>query len=422
MAFNSDAYIADLVARGWSRTDAVNSARYEAQAVADVDRQVASANALADRALGKTPAPTSSQALRPTVTIGGAPASYQPGTSMQPTVTIGGAPAGYAETTTPNYITGEGVPGVGGFTPATPNYITGAGVSTTPAVTSPVVPPASNISKEDMDAFALLEKTFADYGLSELVPAIQGYMKKNLGPNQATLLLRTEPAYIARFKGNEVRRNAGLNSLSEGEYLALEDSYSQTLRAYGVQTYLGADAKTRQKAMVDIIGNDISATEFKDRIETVVTRVANADAQVKETLKTFYGIKDEDLTGYFLNPKENLPKLQEKVTAAEIGAAAKAQGLTTGVTGAAALAQFGITKQEAQAGYATIGEFMPTATKLGEIYNDGYTQNLAEQEVFKGTASAKRKRQQLAEREVASFSGSSGRARTGQPQTNSGRF
>ena len=410
MAFNSDAYIADLVARGWSRTDAVNSARYEAQAQAYA----------APTTVSSTTPPAGS--MQPTVTIGGAPAGYAPITSMQPTVTIGGAPAGYTETVTPNYITGAGVPGTPGYqAPTTPNYITGAGVTTTN------IPPKqtttdSDISKEDRDAFALLEQTFRDYGLSELVPVIKGYMQRNLGPKQAALELRNEPAYKARFAGNEARRASGMNALSEAEYLALEDSYSQTLRAYGVQNYLGTDAKSRQKVMSDIIANDISATEFKDRIETVVTRVNNADAQVKETLKTFYDIKDEDLTGYFLNPKENLPKLQEKVTAAEIGAAAKAQGLTTGVTGAAALAQFGITKQEAQAGYSTIGEFMPTASKLGTIYNDEYSQNLAEQEVFKGTASAKRKRQQLAEREVASFSGSSGRARTGQPSGNSGRF
>jgi hypothetical protein len=392
MAFNSDAYIADLMARGWSRTDAANSARYEAQAqaqAAQLGTPFGQAGSAAARELG-TPFGQAGSA-------GG----------LQPTVTIGGAPAGYAPSTAPNYITGAGV---------------NTTSTVTPPVVPPVVPPVSNISKDDMDAFAILERTFKDYGLEELIPAIQGYMKKNLGPNQATLLLRTEPEYIRRFKGNDVRREAGLNALSEAEYLALEDSYSQTLRAYGVQTYLGADAKTRQKAMVDIIGNDISATEFRDRIDTVVTRVTNADAQVKETLRTFYGIKDEDLTGYFLNPKENLPKLQEKVTAAEIGAAAKSQGLTTGVTGATALAQFGITKKEAEAGYATIGEFMPTATKLGDIYKDNYTQNLAEQEVFKGTASAKRKRQQLAEQEVGSFSGSSGRARTGQPSGNSGAF
>ena len=410
MAFNSDAYIADLVARGWSRTDAVNSARYEAQAQAYVNSEVANANALANKAL-ETPGTPFGQAG--SASSGG----------LQPTVTIGGVQAGYQPSGAPNYITGENVPGVTLGTPSDSGVGTGQGGSVAENYRLNQIAAANKeITKEDRDAFALLEQTFRDYGLSELVPIIKGYMQKNLGPKQAALELRNEPAYKARFAGNEVRRASGMNALSEAEYLALEDSYSQTLRAYGVQNYLGTDAKSRQKVMSDIIANDISATEFKDRIETVVSRVNNADKQVKETLKAFYDIKDEDLTGYFLNPKENLPKLQEKVTAAEIGAAAKAQGLTTGVTGAAALAQFGITKQEAQAGYATIGEFMPTATKLGDIYNDSYTQNLAEQEVFKGTASAKRKRQQLAEREVGSFSGSSGRARTGQPSGNSGKF
>jgi hypothetical protein len=371
--------------------------------------------------------PKKTTGLQPTVTIGGVPAGYAPVTTMQPTVTIGGAPAGYKETVTPNYITGAGIEGTPAYkAPAEPNYITGAGVKSTSTVVSPPPPaadkPADTISAETRDAFALLEQTFRDYGLEELVPAIKGYMEKNLGPNQASLELRKEPAYIARFKGNETRRAAGLNALSEAEYLALEDSYSQTLRAYGVQNYLGTDAKTRQKAMSDIIGNDISATEFKDRIDTVVTRVNNADKQIKETLKTFYGIQDEDLTGYFLNPKENLPKLQEKVTAAEIGAAATGQGLGTSKVSAEDLAKFGITKAEAQKGYSDIAEIMPTASKLGEIYGDKYTQDIAEQEVFKGTASAKRKRQMLAEREAAAFSGSSGRLRTGQSSGNAGAF
>jgi hypothetical protein len=100
--------------------------------------------------------------------------------------------------------------------------------------------------------------------------------------------------------------------------------------------------------------------------------------------------------------------LQEKVAAAEIGAAAANQNLAYSKTSAEDLAKFGITKAQAQEGYSTIGDIMPTASKLGDIYGDQYTQATAEQEVFKGTASAKRKRQQLAEREVASFSGSAG--------------
>ena len=274
----------------------------------------------------------------------------------------------------------------------------------------------------DEDAYALLEQTFKDYGLDDLVPVIKGYMDRNLGANQAALELRKEPVYQARFAGNEIRRKVGLNVLSEAEYLNLENAYSETLRSFGLQNYFGADAKSKQKSMADIIGNDISAVEFKDRIDTVVTRVQNSDPTIKSTLRSFYDIKDEDIVSYFLNPKENLPKLQEKVTSAEIGAAATTQGLKTSLEAAAALAQFGVTKEKAQEGYAAIGSILPTATKLGEIYNQGYTQDIAEQEVFKGLASAQRKRQQLVALEEAQFGGSSGRARTGKAQGNTGSF
>jgi hypothetical protein len=169
-----------------------------------------------------------------------------------------------------------------------------------------------------------------------------------------------------------------------------------------------------QSKMADIIGNDISATEFKDRIDTVVTRVNNADPNIKTTLKSFYGIQDNDLVKYFLDPKENLPKLQEKVLSAEIGNEALKQNLLTDVTSASALAQLGITKDQAREGYQGISNVLPTTTRLGQIYGEegiNYTQKTAEEEVFGQLESAKRKRVRLAEKEVGSFSGTSGLGR-----------
>jgi hypothetical protein len=268
------------------------------------------------------------------------------------------------------------------------------------------------VDKDTRDAFALLTSTFALYGLDELAPVIAGYMKQGLTSNEAIIELRQNKTYQTRFAGNTARTTAGLNALSEGEYLALEDSYSETLRAYGQQTLLGTDKKTRQAAMANIIGGDISAVEFKDRVSTVVTRVENADPLVKSTLRDFYKITDTELVSYFLNPKENLPRLQEKVTAAEIGSAAIAQGgLTTSMTSAESLAKFGVDLATARKGYSTISDVLPTATKLSQIYNEdkiNYNQQVAEEEVFKGLASAQRKRTQLAEKEIASFQGSSG--------------
>jgi hypothetical protein len=274
----------------------------------------------------------------------------------------------------------------------------------------------------DEDAYAILTRTLEDNGIGDFAKIIQGYMDRGLGSQQAALEIRKEPIYQKRFAGNEARRKDGLNVLSEAEYLELENSYMKTLKAFGVPNELGKDKETRQTAMANLIAGDVDAIEFKDRVDTVVSRVKNADKTTKSTFNTFFGIKDEDLISYFLNPEANLPKLQEKVTAAEIGAAAKGQNLATSLDAATALAQFGVTKEQARTGYEAIGEVLPTATKLGQIYGDQYTQATAEQEVFQGTASAKRKRQQLAEREVATFSGSSGRMRSGRPVGNTGQF
>ena len=122
-------------------------------------------------------------------------------------------------------------------------------------------------------------------------------------------------------------------------------------------------------------------------------------------------ITDADLVGYFLNPKENLPKLREKVTASEIGAAATGMGLATNVGTATDLARYGIDKAEAREGYSTIAGVLPTATKLGDIYNETgvkYAQAEGEAEVFKGNQDAATKRKRLASMERAAFSGSSG--------------
>lgn len=280
-------------------------------------------------------------------------------------------------------------------------------------------------STVDVDAYTLLESTFKDFGLEELIPDIKRFMEEGLGSNQAAVELRKTTAYITRFRGNEIRRQAGLNVVSEATYLELENSYNETLRAYGLQGYFGVDRKVSQAKMADIIGNDISATEFKDRIDTVVTRVNNADPNVKATLKSFYNIQDNDLVKYFLNPKENLPKLQEKVLSAEIGNEALKQNLLTDVTSATALAQLGITRDEARKGYQGISEVLPTTTKLGQIYGEegiNYTQATAEQEVFGELESARRKRLRLAEKEVGSFSGAAGLARGALGSSNSSAF
>ena len=269
-------------------------------------------------------------------------------------------------------------------------------------------------SQEFKDAYALLEATFRDYGLESLVPTIKGYMDRDLGPEQATLELRSDPAYIKRFKGNDLRRAAGKNALREDIYLATERAYDETLTSYGQANYFGIDREAKQLKMAQIIGNDISADEFKSRVDLAVARVSNADPTIKKLLKDFYpSINDADLVGYFLSPAEGLPKLTEKVTSAEIGSAFLGQKLAYTQQRSTELAQYGVDRAEALKGAAEIAGVLPEAAKLGNIYGETgikYDQMTGEEEFLKDSDAAKRKRTTLASKERASFEGSAGNA------------
>jgi hypothetical protein len=269
--------------------------------------------------------------------------------------------------------------------------------------------------KARRNAFALLKDVFTQYGLSELASTIETLMKEGYEAEEATLALKTDPrynkAYITRFRGNELRRSSGLNVLSEAEYLALEDDYTRTLKSYGLESYFGVEKSVKQSAMADVIGADISSVEFTERVSTAVDRVKMADPATKQAFQDFYGIGDTDLVKYFLDPKKALVNLKEKAVSAEIGGAAIGQGLPATMASAEDLARFGISREQAQAGYSTIAQELPTAAKLGQIYDEEgitYGQTEAEQATFKGLASAKRKKERLVEKETASFQGSAG--------------
>ena len=320
-------------------------------------------------------------------------------------------------------ITGPTNTFIPGYIPPTTvtDVVTGGEEDTTPKEDAGLAYQKMQDEKARQDAFALLKDVFASYGLEELAAQIEGYMREGIGTAQATIKLKQSQPYKDRFYGNELRLAAGRNVINEAEYLDLENSYSETLKAYGLQDYFGTgvtptERKNRQKEIAKVIGNDISAVEFKDRVSTSVDRVKMADPGTKKAFQDFYGIGEADLVKYFLNPTQTLVTLKEKATAAEIGGAAIGQNLPATMASAEELARFGINREQAQVGYSTIAQELPTAAKLGEIYSQEgitYGQTEAEQATFKGLASAKRKKEQLVSRETAAFQGSSGVAPSG---------
>lgn len=282
---------------------------------------------------------------------------------------------------------------------------------------------AANAAKEAeskrQSIIATLTDRFAKYGLSSLVNKVRELAIDGATEATITLALQETPEYQQRFAANAERLKKNLQVLTPAEYINLEDSYRQVLRAYGLNQF-DTDDYVRQ-----FIANDMSAAELSDRVVTAVQRVQNADPAISRTLRDYYGIGTTDLVAYVLDPNQQLQKIQRQVAASEIGAAARVQGLEAGVSVAEQLAAQGVTQAQAQKGYATIADILPTAEKLSQIYGgtmDAYGQAEAEQEVFNQLASAQKKREKLTAREVAAFSGQSGLGRTALTSSTQGQF
>ena len=267
--------------------------------------------------------------------------------------------------------------------------------------------------RDRQSAYDILYNEFNKYGLGSLVEDIKGLIQSNVSPSQFSLELQNTNAYKQRFAANQDRIKAGLKALTPAEYIGLEDQYQNIMRTYGMpSTYYTKDGTGKQAGFEKFLANDVSASELEDRIATAQQRVLNSNPEVLQALKQFYpDINNADILAYTLDPSNALTNIKRKVTAAEIGGAALAQGLqTTGGT-AESLAGLGITKSQAQQGYTEIAGILPRASQLADIYGqDQYTQGTAEAEVFNtaNAADAARKRKKLASLETAAFSGSSG--------------
>jgi len=196
------------------------------------------------------------------------------------------------------------------------------------------------------------------------------------------------------------------------------------MRNYGLpETYWTRGDLGVQEGFTKLLANDVSPVELENRIMTAQDRVLKANPQVAATLKAFYpDITNGDILAYTLDPKNALKDIQRKVTAAEIGGAATAAGLSLGKTPeqiaasearAQMLAGYGVTKEQAMTGFQTVAEVAPRGGQLAEFYNrPTYGQMEAEQEVFnlEGAAAARKKRKELIGLEQAAFGAKSGAA------------
>jgi len=300
---------------------------------------------------------------------------------------------------------------------------------------NPIIPPRdpradlfdataqANLEREATNARAIFDNIFKqffnrpgdDRFISDLTKFVEDSISKGYTADTISALLPQTEAYKTRFKGNEGRIKAGLSAYSPAEYLQAEDTYAEILNRFNL-----GDLATRDQ-FSDFISNRKSASEVADLVQNVYFRINNADPALRQQLEQIKGIgklTDADLAKAILTGPEGAQVLKQKIAGAEVGTEAAARGLST--IRSQQLANLGVTREQARAGFEAIAQTQPTFEKLSDIYEpmtapqgkearaarSATFQEELEKEQFQGLRSENRAR--LAQQEQAAFMGQSG--------------
>lgn len=224
-------------------------------------------------------------------------------------------------------------------------------------------------TEQQQSAFDVISSLLEMYDLTGLSDFVTNYILDNDVVDTTVLMaqVRQQPAYQTRFAGNEARRRAGLNVLSEGEYVALENTYRQYMRASG----LPADFYDSAEDLQNLIGNDVSPAELAERVNQGYEAVRFADPTVVSQMQELYGVGEGELAAFFLDPERATPTLLRRAQAAQVAGGAIQAGMQLTAEEAERLAQEGVTEQTARAGVAAIEQaqelFQATTQETGDF-------------------------------------------------------
>lgn len=237
-----------------------------------------------------------------------------------------------------NYNNANGIPTLAPTqTPGPPGT---TGIGGTPGV--------GGLTSTQSDAWSQLSQTLQLYGftgqdLTNLVAFAKGEIVSGNSQTQVLLDLQQTPEFQARFPAISQLSKQGV-AITPAEYIATEQSYAQLEQAAGLPAnYASYD---------QLIGSQVSPSEYADRINKGYLAVETAPPETIKAMNDYYGVSKGDLAAYFLDPTKGAPLLLQKAQAAQIGGASATSGFgDIGRDQAMRLAQMGVTYGQAQQGF-----------------------------------------------------------------------
>lgn len=254
----------------------------------------------------------------------------------------------------------------------------------------------------DRDAVVALQRLFRSYGLAELSDDIVNFIQQGYSADTVALMLQDTASYKKRFAGNDARRRAGLPVLSPAEYLSVESSYRQVMESAGLPPKFYDSPKDFAKW----IGDDVSPTEIKSRVDSAVKLVDAVDPEIRREFRRWYS--DGEMYAYALDRKRTAEILDRQVRAAEVGMNLRRSGVDVGRLTAERIGALGIEGGAQQQGAAQAAQYEQGFGMLGSLAGVEYGDEAAAQDVFLNDEEAGKVRRGLASQERGRFAGSSG--------------
>lgn len=253
-----------------------------------------------------------------------------------------------------------------------------------------------------------LNAMFAQFGLGGLA---QWYLTERInGKTEAQLAYEVydRPEYQALFPAMKALRARG-RAMSENEYIAVQKSYESIMGAYGLKGSAFDNGSTYAKLME----SEVSPRELEERVADAKMVISAADPNVKRALTDFYGINENDLMIYALDPKgvgkDHVDKLARSATLAGL-ASTMSISLDKAYTESLAMDSSFDNAKEAdfREAVSQITDLNATQSRLAAIDQDAYSVQDAGDVVVKKDANKILASRRRAQREAARFSGTAG--------------
>lgn len=214
--------------------------------------------------------------------------------------------------------------------------------------------------------------------------------------------IRRTQEYQQRFRGNQLRLQNGFTAIDEQTYLQLERTYAEFFRNSGLPStfYDNPDDFT------NFIANNISTNELQQRVSNGYEAVAFADPEVKRQMNELYGVGENELAAFFLDPERARPILMRKAQAAQAAAGAFQSGQQLSQEEAEMLALEGVGLQEARAGFDTVAqaqELFQTTTGEQSAGEQDFTRQEQIGAAFGTSGAAQQRLRQRTRRRQAQF-------------------